>query len=120
MAKVLYFNLTGDKKRKLEFLLMQYGVEAQEGTAADCGRALGKVLGRAGAFPPATLDGPFSEEMLVLDGLDEQQFQGLLNGLKMLQAVVTYKAVTTPHNLTWTPARLLKELMAEHAAMHNR
>ena len=55
----------------------------------------------------------------MLDGLTSQQFQGFLNGMQMLQAQVTYKAVTTEHNLCWTPARLYRELMAEHEALKN-
>lgn len=120
MAQALLFNITGDKKRKLQFLLMQYGVTAVEGGAGDCSRALGQLLGWEGQFPAPTMDVPFSDEMLVLDDLDPQQFHGLLNGMQMLQAQVIYKAVTTEHNLAWTPSRLLKELMAEHDALQNR
>lgn len=120
MAKVLLFNITGDKKKKLQFLLMQYRIISVEASPSDCCVPLGKLLGKSGPFPPATLDAPFPDEMLVLDGLDTQQFHGLLNGMKMLQAQVTYKAVTTEQNLTWTPARLCRELAAEHAAMQNR
>ena len=64
------------------------------------------------------MDGPFTDEMLVLDGFSAEQFHGLLNGMQMLQATVTYKAVTTEHNLGWTPSRLHRELVAEHAAMN--
>ena len=120
MAQALLFNITGDKKRKLQFLLMQYGVTAVEGGAGDCSRALGQLLGREGQFPASTMDAPFSDEMLVMDSLDPQQFHGLLNGMQMLQATVTYKAVTTDHNLLWTPARLHRELVAEHAALQKR
>ena len=120
MAKVLLFNITGDKKKKLQYLLMQFGITAVEGGAGDCSRSLGKLLGREGQFPASTMDAPFSDEMLVMDSLDPQQFYGLLNGMQMLQATVAYKAVTTEHNLKWTPARLLRELMAEHEALHTR
>ena len=120
MPKALLFNITGDKKKKLHFLLMQYGITAVEGRIEDCGRPLCELLGKSGGRPAATLDAPFSGEMLVLDGLDPQQFHGILNGMQMLQATVTYKAVTTEHNLNWTAARLFRELEAEHAAMENR
>ena len=120
MPKVLLFNITGDKRKKLQFLLMQYGITAVEGTAADCNKPIGRILGKGGQYGAATLDGPFFDEMLVLDGLDQQQFHGLLAGMQMLQASVAFKAVTTEHNLSWTPARLCRELAAEHAAMQNR
>ncbi len=120
MAKALLFNGTGDKRKKLQFLFMQYRITPQEGRAEDCNKALGKLLGRAGQYPAATLDAPFMDEMLVMDELSPEQFHGLLNGMRMLQATVTYKAVITEHNLSWTPAQLLRELMAEHAAMQGK
>lgn len=120
MAKVLLFNITGDKQKKLRFLCMQYGITVLEGRGEDCNKPLGTLLGRAGFSAAPGLDAPFSEEMLVLDGLRSDQFHGLLNGMQMLQAPVTYKAVTTDYNLSWTPTRLLRELMAEHEAMQNR
>ena len=120
MAKALLFNITGDKRKKLQFLLMQYGVTAVEGRGEDCNTALGRLLGKAGQYSGETLEAPFFDEMLVLDGLSPEQFHGLLNGMQMLQAQVAYKAVTTAHNLAWTPARLCRELAAEHAAMSDR
>ena len=120
MAKVLLFNITGDKQKKLHFLCMQYGITPMEGRGEDGNKPLGSLLGRAGVAATPTLDAPFSEEMLILDSLSVDQFHGLLNGMQMLQAQVIYKAVTTEHNLSWTPARLLRELMAEHEAMQNR
>ena len=118
MAKALLFNITGDKKKKLQFLLMQYGIVAIEGKSEDCDRPLGEILGKNGYSVMLAMDGPFTDEMLVLDGLSAEQFHGLLNGMQMLQATVTYKAVTTEHNLGWTPSRLHRELVAEHAAMN--
>ena len=117
MAKALLFNFSGEKKKKLSFLLMQYGITAIEGSAGDSNRPLGVILGKDGGFPAPNMDPPFFEEMLVLDGLDSRQFHGLLNGMQMLQASVPYKAVTTEHNLNWTPARLCRELVAEHEAL---
>ena len=120
MARALLFNIAGDKRKKLQFMLMQYGIMEVEGRGEDCRQPLGKVLGKAGQFPGPTLEEPFSEEMLVLDELSPEQFHGLLNGMQMLQAQVDYKAVTTEHNLSWTPARLLRELAAEHAALNGK
>ena len=120
MPKALLFNITGDKRKKLQFLLMQYGITPVEGRIEDCGRPLYELLGKSGGHPAASLDAPFFEEMLVLDGLDPQQFHGLLNGMQMLQASVTYKAVTTEHNVNWTASRLFRELEAEHATMQKR
>jgi len=120
MARALLFNIAGDKRKKLQFLLMQYGISEVEGRGEDCNKPLGVLLGRAGYSAAPSLDAPFSEEMLVLDELSPEQFHGLLNGMQMLQAQVDYKAVTTEHNLSWTPARLLRELAAEHAALNGK
>ena len=117
MSKALLFNITGEKKKKLQFLLMQYGITAIEAMPSDSNRPLARLLGKEMPYSAPSLDAPFFDEMLVLDELNAQQFHGLLNGMQMLQAQVTYKAVTTEHNLSWTPARLYRELVAEHEAM---
>ena len=117
MAKALLFNFSGEKKKKLSFLLMQYGITAIEGAAGDANRPIGAILGKDGRFPLPNMDPPFFEEMLVLDDLDPRQFHGLLNGMQMIQASVPYKAVTTDNNLSWTPSRLCRELVAEHEAL---
>ena len=119
MAKALLFNITGEKRMKLQFLLMQYGITAVEGSAEDCGHTLGVLLGKESSNTVISPEIPFIDEMLVLDDLSSEQFHGLLNGMKILQATVTYKAVTTKHNLGWTPSRLFRELAAEHAALNS-
>ena len=118
MAKALLFNITGEKRMKLLFLLMQYGIVAIEGKSEDCDRPLGEILDKKSYPATLAMDAPFTDEMLVLDGLSAEQFHSLLNGMQMLQATVTYKAITTEHNLCWTPSRLHRELVAEHAAMN--
>ena len=120
MPKALLFNITGDKRKKLQFLLMQYGIAAVEAGTQDWNRPLGRILGKTGHYPASALEAPFFDEMLVLHDLTSQQFHGLLNGMQTLQATVVYKAVTTEHNLGWTPSRLYRELVAEHEAMNRR
>ena len=118
MAKVLLFNITDQKRMKILFLLMQHGITAVEVEKKDFSCSIGSLLGQVGYAAAPEAAAPFVDEMLVLDGLDAGQFHGLLEGMKTLQATVTYKAVTTEHNLSWTPIRLYRELVAEHAAMH--
>ena len=48
MAKVLLFNITGDKQKKLHFLCMQYGITILDGGGEDCNKPLGRLLGKAG------------------------------------------------------------------------
>ena len=118
MAKVLLFNFADQKRMKILFLLMQHGVTAVEVPLQDQTRPLGALLGKPGYHAAPEAAAPFLEEMLVMDDLNPAQFQGFLAGLKALQATVAYKAVTTEHNLSWTPVRLFRELVAEHEAMH--
>ena len=120
MAKALLFNISGEKEKKLHFLCMQYGVTAMEGRGEDCNKSLGSLLGKEEYSAAPTLEAPFPDEMLVLDGLSSDQFHGLLNGMQMLQVSIPYKAITTEHNLSWTPTKLLRELVAEHEAMRKR
>lgn len=120
MAKVLLFNITDTKRMKILFLLMQHGITAVEVAEKDYSWSLGSLLGLSGYAAAPEAAEPFADEMLVLHGLSAEQFHGLLNGMQALQAPVTYKAVTTEHNLSWTPIRLCRELAAEHAAMKSR
>ena len=120
MVKVLLFNITDTKRMKILFLLMQHGITAVEVAEKDFSRSLGSLLGLSGHAAAPEAAAPFVDEMLVLHDLSAEQFHGLLNGMQALQAPVTYKAVTTEHNLSWTPIRLCRELAAEHAAMQNR
>ena len=64
MAKALLFNITGDKRKKLGFLCMQYGITAVEGTGEDQTRLLSQILAKEDQGLPNALDAPFADEML--------------------------------------------------------
>ena len=122
MGQVLIYNLPeGEKRKRLRVVLMRTGLRARDVTPEEYGHPVGYLAGMEGfeSAEPYTGEG-FRDEMLVLHDLSAEQFHGLLNGMQALQAPVTYKAVTTEHNLSWTPTRLYRELAAEHAAMQNR
>ena len=117
MAQILLFNPAGEKLGKIRFLAMRLGIFTVEVPASDFGKTLAVLTGREddnGAFLPAL---PFAGEMLVMDGLDSNQFHGLLDGLRREGAPIALKAVVTEQNLQWSAARLFMELSAEHAAM---
>ena len=44
MPKALLFNITGDKKKKLQFLLMQYGITLIEGAASEHNQPIARLL----------------------------------------------------------------------------
>lgn len=118
MAQALLFNMTGEKKKKLRVQLTMAGVAPRDVLAEDCGRTLGALL-HPDRFPDAApvKAEPFSDEMLVLDGLSPQQLRALLDGLRRAKVTVALKAVTTEENLGWSAAKLHRELSAEHEAL---
>ena len=115
MAKVLLFNLRGEKREKILFLLIRLGLACREVAPAEQGKTVGALTGResasiSGGAPKAA----FTDEMLVLDGLDAGQFHGLLDGLRRNNTPVALKAVVTEQNLSWTAADLHDALLEEH------
>jgi len=118
MAQALFFNISGEKRKKLHFLLLKLGIAGREIPEADFGRTLGELSGREGFSGEAEDVGEtFTGEMLVMDGLNARQFNALLDGLRQARAQVALKAVITEENLGWSAARLYRELSAEHEAM---
>ncbi len=118
MAQILLFNVAPEKRRKIFVLSLRLGAVCREVPPEDFGKPLAALTGRAEAPAAAPEAAPFSEEMLVLDGLRDDQLGALLAGLRRERATVALKAVVTERNLEWTPAALARELAAEHAALH--
>ena len=118
MAQILLFNIGADKLRRIRPLALRLGIRCRSIAQEDYGKTLGALSGREGY--EAAEDGagtPFTAEMLVMDALSPAQFHGLLDGLRRERAPVALKAVVTESNLSWTAARLQRELSAEHEAM---
>jgi hypothetical protein len=118
MAQILLFNVAPEKRRKLLVLALKLGAICREVPSEDFGRTLASLTGRAETTDGVTDGATFYEEMLVLDGLRDSQLNALLAGLRRERAAVALKAVVTEQNLEWTPARLVRELAAGHAALH--
>lgn len=121
MAQVMLFNIHGEKLMKIRMLLYKLGVHGREVPEEDFGKTLEELRMPAEAAPskkePDAAQKPlFTREMLVMDGLTPEQFNALLEGLRKAEAQVALKAVLTKHNLSWSPAKLCRELSAEHAA----
>lgn len=117
-ASVLIFNLPGKKKKAVRVLAESLGVAAREVKPEDFGKSLAALLGEeetaSGAEAEETA---FTEEMIVLCGLDAGQFHGLLDGLREAGAAIALKASLTDTNKRWIPARLCRELTAEREAI---
>ena len=64
-----------------------------------------------------TVEGGFSDEMLVLCGLSGPQLDALLSSLRRSRVVVALKAVVTEDNAAWSSLQLHDELRQEHEAM---
>ena len=115
MSKVLLFNIQGEKRRKLLFLLMRLGLACRELSPAEQGKTIGALTEKTGfSNASAARYTPFTDEMLVMDGLDAGQFHGLLDGLRRDHIPVALKAVVTEQNLSWTAAELHDALLEEH------
>ncbi|MBQ3404435.1 MAG: DUF3783 domain-containing protein [Oscillospiraceae bacterium] len=117
MAQALLFNIKDTKLEKIRFLLMKLGISCREIPPEDFVLPLGILTGRGLVSGTGDDCGPFTGEMLVMDGFDSRQLQKLLDGLRREGAAVALKAVVTEQNLRWSAARLYTELSAEHEAM---
>ena len=117
MAKLLLFNIDApEKNTAIRLTAMRLGIGFREIPPERQGQSLADLLTDSESTIPTPSE-PFSDEMLVMDGLDKVQFNGLLDGMRNLDARVGLKAVVTEQNLKWSPAKLHKELLAEREAM---
>ena len=82
------------------------------------GGAFGYLCDLEGFSPvEETVEGGFSDEMLVLCGLSGPQLDALLSSLRRSRVVVALKAVVTEDNAAWSSLQLHDELRQEHEAM---
>ena len=63
---------------------------------------------------------PFHDEMLIMDGFSHQDLNFLLNEMIRSGNTILLKAVTTPTNMSWTPALLHTQLVVENRNMSGR
>ena len=117
MSKALLFNIHGEKRMKILFLLIRLGIACREVSPAEQGNRIGALAEtetNGGSARHNAAKAPFTDEMLVMDGLDAEQFHGLLDGLRRNNTPVALKAVVTEQNLSWTAAALHDALLEEH------
>ena len=117
MPQILIFNLTVEKQNLVEKTAAPLGLPCRIVSRSEQGKTISVLTGReqdrGNAVPAET----FSNEMLLMDGLNPAQFRILLDCLRMQRVSIPLKAIVTEHNLAWTAAQLHRELAAEHAAL---
>ena len=117
MAMVLLYNFTDPERRmRLKLCLFRLGLRCIDVEPERQGEPLGALLGLPGYEAVGEAE-RFTEEMLVMHDLSREQFASLLDGLRRSRVPVALKAVVTETNVSWSSARLHRELAAEHAAM---
>lgn len=114
---ILTFNLSDARLAKLRFLCMKLGLAVKPIPAEEAGQPIAALCGLA-APTDARADDAFPEEMLVFCHMSDAQVNRFLQTAKQLRfAPVALKAVLTPTNAEWSPARLCGELRQERDAI---
>ena len=115
MAKLLAFSVPADRLFRLSMLCASIGAEFEPVPPERCGETLGALAAGSGGARGAK---PLPEEMLVMAGFPDAMIDALLDGWRKAGlAPVRLKAVLTPTNAAWTPARLQAELLREDRMM---
>lgn len=112
MAKILLYNIEGEKLRKIRGAAALLGLEVIEVTPQAQSHPIGYLLGYEG-FAPADADEAVPDEMLVMETLCSP----LLDYMRANGSAVALKAVVTELNRAWSGAELCRELRREHEAM---
>lgn len=111
---VLLFHLSEEKCRAVQSLAESLQLRALPVPPELSAAPLAEIL--TGTAAPAPTE-PLEEEMLVLANVPNVLMDLFLKGLRQQHTPVALKAVLTPTNETWTPARLQRELGRERDAL---
>ena len=115
MPTLLLFNIAPQKRAALQVIALRCGCRMQLVPAEQFGATLSQLLsGERGETVPVE---PFTEELLVMAGLNERQLDAVLTDLRRRKVRVPLKAVVTPTNAAWTPGELYDELCRERQAI---
>ena len=118
MPTLLLCNLPPEKRAAVWGIAIQCGCRCVTVEKEQFGSTLAQILAdEPGGAPP---DQPFTEELLVLSGLSDQQMDTLLTFLRQKRIFIALKAVVTPTNAAWTVQKLYGELCRERAAFARR
>ena len=119
MVNLLLYNIASPEKlRKIQTLAIRLGFRTRVVRQEEFALPIGALVELPGAEALESGDGTaFSDEMLVLCGVNAQAFQAFLSGLRTQKTPVALKAMTTEHNVSWSSSKLHGELAAEHENM---
>lgn len=119
MACALLYNFKDAARlQKVRFALFKLGVSGRVVAPEELSQPIGYLCDLEGFSPvEETVEGGFSDEMLVLCGLSGPQLDALLSSLRRSRVVVALKAVVTEDNAAWSSLQLHDELRQEHEAM---
>ena len=124
-AKLLIYHMDEVRTQALEGLCAALDIEPVRVDASSYGAPVGLLSGTAdlkelsagaGAMAGQMSVQPVSEEMIVMSGFTEKQFNRLLDGLKETNLRIALKAVETPTSRYWTGEMLQSELKKEREA----
>ncbi|MBR2730441.1 MAG: DUF3783 domain-containing protein [Clostridia bacterium] len=115
ISKLLAFNLPEADHAAVVRAAILAKTKAAFVTAADYDQTLAALL-QAKTLPIGTYEGEIpAESLLVMCNLSGAQMTNVLMSLRKSGTRVTYKAILTPTNLSWTPPQMLEEMAKEKA-----
>ena len=114
---LLTFHLAGERLSKLRFLCMKLGVAVKAVPEEDFGQTIAALCGMTDKALQAPAE-DFADEMLIFCYMDHSAVNRFLQTARQMRfAPVALKAMLTPTNAEWTPARLAAELREERDAI---
>ena len=126
-AKLLIYHMDEVRTQALEGLCAALDIEPVRVDASSYGAPVGLLSGTTSLreLSAAAQTGPadperITEEMIVMSGFTEKQFNRLLEGLKETNLRIALKAVETPTSRYWTGEMLQTELKKEREAFQKQ
>ena len=121
MKKVLFYTPgTEERSRQLQKLTEDAGdISFRRVAETEAGQMIGWLAGREGfVYLPLAQAAAPAEEILLLDGFEEEELRSFLYYLRSRFFAVKLKAVVTGYNAAWRLGDLALALEEEHRALH--
>ncbi len=114
-ATVLMYNLDAERAVAIGGLAQSLGINARTVDPGEYGETLGALCGLEAPRGRAAAGAPFTEELLLLAFLSQEQFHAFLDGFRQRGIRgVPLKAMLTPTNTGWDSYKLHFDLSAEY------
>jgi len=115
MPTLLLFNIAPQKRAALQVIALRCGCRMQIVPPERFNATLEQIL--FGEMEEAAPAEAFTDELLVMAGLNERQLDMALSELRRRRVYIPLKAVLTPTNAAWTPGEMYAELCRERDAI---